>query len=178
MGLRRSWLSHKVAVGRSRIHGKGLFASEPVAIGERIAVLGGDIMLIEEIERLPRRMQHYPMQIEERFVLGDRTATEPEDTDLFNHSCEPNIGFRGQIFLVALTEINKGEEVTFDYAMVVSESIDSDIKFEMECRCRFPGCRNTITEDDWKLPELQRRYDGYFSQYLQERIDTLRKRKP
>ena len=94
-------------------------------------IFGGDVMLIDEINNFPEHMQAYPMQIEERFVLGRRRSTEPEDADLINHSCSPNAGFRGQIFLVALRAIEPGEELTFDYAMVVSESIGTSVKFEM-----------------------------------------------
>ena len=130
-------------------------------------------MSIDEINNLPERLQEYPMQIEERFVLGSRKAQKPEDTDFFNHSCEPNSGFRGQIFLVAMRDIEKDEEITFDYAMVVSESIGSDIVFEMKCNCKATSCRKTITENDWKIGSLQHKYRGYFSQYIAEKIDAL-----
>ena len=54
--------------------------------------------------------------------------------------------------------------------MVVSKSIGSDIVFEMECKCGSSNCRKRITEEDWKIPELREKYNGYFSQYLQEKI--------
>jgi hypothetical protein len=37
----------------------------------------------------------------------------------------------------------------------------------MQCRCGQPECRQTITGKDWQWPDLQRKYDGYFSWYLQ-----------
>lgn len=129
-------------------------------------------MWIDEIASLPGRLQDLPMQIEERFVLGSRDG-EAEDTDFFNHSCDPNVGFRGQLFLVAMRAIAPDEEICFDYAMVVSESIGSNIVFQMDCRCQTSLCRKRITEEDWKLRELRHRYAGHFSQYLQERIDAL-----
>jgi SET domain-containing protein len=175
MSLGRSWMNPKLVVKRSRSHEKGVFAKKAISKGERVAILGGDIMRIAEIERLPMPLRRYPMQIEERFVLGTR-AGEPEDTDYFNHCCNPNTGFRGQVFLVALRNIQVGEEVTFDYAMVVSPSVGCKITFEMTCSCGAPGCRRSITERDWTIPELQDRYRGYFSQYLQEKIDSAQKR--
>jgi hypothetical protein len=30
-----------------------------------------------------------------------------------------------------------------------------------------------VTGSDWALPELQKRYKGYFSPYLQRRIDRI-----
>jgi len=133
-------------------------------------------MRIDEIDNLPLKMQEYPMQIEERFVLGSRASRDPENADFFNHSCEPNSGFKGQIFLVALRNVKPNEEITFDYAMVVSRSLESDTVFEMACDCGARGCRRRITENDWKLPDLQRKYDGYFSSYIQERIDKKKRR--
>src|SRR5208337_4764476 len=171
MSTMSSWLCPKLEVRKSKTHKKGVFARVNIAKGERLAIFGGDIMLIDEIDDLPERLQEYPMQIEQRFVLGSRNALQPEDTDFFNHSCDPNAGFKGQIFLVAMRDIKMGEEVTFDYAMVVSESIGSTTTFEMECRCGARNCRKLITENDWKLPALQRKYDGYFSQYLQEKVE-------
>ena len=87
-------------------------------------------------------------------------------------SCWPNAGFRGQIFLVAMRDIAVGEEVTFDYAMVVSKSNGSSIEFEMDCTCGEPACRGRITESDWQRQELRPMYRGYFSQYLEERIEA------
>lgn len=170
MFLRNSWINDKVEVRRSEKQGRGVFALAPIACGERVAVFGGDIMDIDEILQLPAALQAYAMQIEERFVLGSRTALEPEETDFFNHSCEPNCGFRGSIFLVAMREIAAGEEITFDYAMVISRSPGFQVVFAMECRCGSPYCRGQITEDDWERPDLQQRYAGFFSQYLQERM--------
>ena len=166
-----SWMSDKLEVRMSRIHAKGVFTKESIRKGERLTVFGGDVMLIDEIVCLPAGLNEYPMQIEERFVLGSRSARDPEPSDFINHSCEPNCGFKGQIFLVAMRDIEPDEEITFDYAMVVSKSVGSNIVFEMECNCGEPTCRKLISEDDWRLTELQSKYSGFFSQYLQERID-------
>ena len=175
MALYNSWMSNKLVVKPSHTHDKGVFAKKAISKGERVAIFGGDIIRIDEIPTLPLRLRQYTMQIEERFVLGARRG-QPEDTDYFNHSCNPNVGFRGQVFLVALRDIRAGEEVTFDYAMVVSPSRGSDVTFQMSCRCGTSKCRRSITESDWTLPDLQRRYDGYFSQYLQEKINAAKRR--
>lgn len=46
-----------------------------------------------------------------------------------NHSCEPNVGFAGNIVLVAMREIDAGEELATDYALF------DDYDGAMECRC-------------------------------------------
>jgi hypothetical protein len=72
-----------------------------------------------------------------------------------------------------MRDIQAGEEITFDYGTTVSVSVGSDMIFEMDCACGSPCCRKTITEQDWMLPELQVRYKGYFSQYIQNKIEKL-----
>lgn len=164
-----SWLNPKLKVREAKSHGKGIFAAEDIKHEERLAIFGGSVMLIDEISSLPENVQDYAMQIEERFVFGNKTSI-PEDTDYFNHSCDPNSGFHGQLFLVAMRDIAKGEEITFDYAMVVSESVGSNIVFEMDCKCGSPNCRRKITENDWKIPELRKKYKDYFSEYVKQKI--------
>ncbi len=59
--------------------------------------------------------------------------------------------------------------------MNLSVSEGSDVVFEMDCECNSKNCRKKITESDWQTQHLQKRYYGYFSQYLQEKIDKIRK---
>jgi uncharacterized protein len=81
-----------------------------------------------------------------------------------NHSCEPNVGFAGNVILVAMRDVAAGEELTTDYALF------DDTDEPMTCRCGTPSCRGTITGRDWQRPELQRRYGSYFSWYLLRRF--------
>jgi len=167
-----SWLHSDLEKRKSDTQGWGIFARVDIRKDERLAIFGGKIMLIDEMYQLPAEMQRYTMQIEDRFVLGP-AGTVPEDTDFFNHSCDPNSGFKGQVFVVDMRDIRAREEITFDYGMTVSESVGSDMIFEMDCACGSPCCRKTITEQDWMLPGLQARYKGYFSQFIQEKIEEL-----
>ena len=106
-------------------------------------------------------------------MIGILDKSELEEADYFNHSCSPNAGFKGQIFLVSMRNIEAGEEITFDYAMVLHSSSNTD-PYKMICKCGAPNCRKIITDDDWMIPELQESYDGYFQWYLQEKINKLK----
>jgi uncharacterized protein len=164
--LRYSWL-HPSLVAAGRPDGEqGVFALAAVEAGELLAILGGKVMPIEgEISAAHDRT----LQIHDFFVLGCAEG-EVEDTEFFNHSCEPNAGFKGQILLYAMTGIAAGEEVTFDYATVVfGDTVP--YHYEFACQCNKPRCRGRITGNDWRLPELQTRYRGFFQPYLQEKID-------
>jgi uncharacterized protein len=168
--ITHSWLNPYLEKRSSDMQGWGIFAIADIRKDERLAIFGGKVMLIDEMYQIPKNMQRYTMQIEERFVLGPASAI-PEDTDFFNHSCDPNSGFKGQVFLVAMRDIKAGEEITFDYCMTVSESVGSDMIFTLNCTCGSSLCRKMITERDWMISELQLRYKGYFSQYIQDKIE-------
>jgi hypothetical protein len=93
-----------------------------------------------------------------------------------NHSCSANAGFKGQVFIVATRKIKQGEEIFIDYATASCPNNKNGNKlFTMECLCGSKNCRKIIKETDWKLPELQKKYDGYFQWYLQEKINKLKK---
>lgn len=70
-----------------------------------------------------------------------------------------------------MRHIEVGEEITFDYSM--SDSIDY-LSEHWDCLCGKPPCRKKIRGYDWTNTELQNRYDGYFSPYLQRKIDLLK----
>ena len=144
----------------------GIFCSQPIRKGEVVALWGGRILQASEIDPTIPNFTQQVLQIEDEFFL---MAPSMEPSDCFNHSCEPNVGMTGQIGLIAMRDIRDGEEICLDYAMCDGSSYD-----EFDCSCGTPNCRSRITGDDWKLPELWDRYDGYFSPYLQRRIAALK----
>ena len=110
--------------------------------------------------------------MKKNLCLGVKKKSEIEYSCFFNHSCDPNAGINGQIFLVAMRDIEKGEQITFDYAMTLHHT-EGVGRYELKCLCGSKNCRGTITEDDWKIPELQKKYAGYFQWYLEEKIKKL-----
>jgi uncharacterized protein len=50
--------------------------------------------------------------------------------------------------------------------------------FEFDCHCGTALCRGRTSAEDWRNRELQIRYAGYFSPYLQRRIEALRRIEP
>lgn len=160
-----SYITPKAAKGQpSVVEGRGLIAVAPIAAGEIVAIKGGHIVDTATMHGLPERLRNTDVQIADGFHLVALDLAEYEPVMLFiNHSCEPNVGFGGNIVLVAMREIEPGEELTTDYALF------DDYEGAMECRCRTPSCRGTIGGRDWQRPELQRRYGGYFSWYLQRK---------
>jgi len=161
-----SYLTPKARPVHVGAAGRGSVAVEPIAAGEVVVAFGGRAMTRDEFDLLPLGQQSRSIQIEEHLYLAG--APEPEPADFINHSCAPNCGMRGSTVVVALRDIEPGEDLTYDYAM--SDGSDYD---EFECLCGAATCRGKITGDDWMQPELQLRYRGYFSPYLSNRIASL-----
>jgi hypothetical protein len=163
-----SYISPKAKRGApSTIEGRGLFAAAAIDGGEVVAIKGGHLVDSARLARLPERLQNSEIQVAEGFHLVALSEEEYEAVMLFlNHSCAPNVGFAGNIVLVAMRDINAGEELTTDYAMFDTSS------GEIECRCGTPTCRGRVTGSDWRLPDLQARYAGYFSSYVARRIEA------
>jgi SET domain-containing protein len=160
-----SYISPKAAVKESPIHGKGLFAVEPFDEGEVVCVKGGYIFDRAALRSMPAWFRAAEIQIAEDLFIGPLAEAEREGSMIFsNHSCDPNIGVRGQIVFVALRRIEAGEELTHDWATT------DDDDYELECRCGANFCRKIITGQDWRKKELQQKYRGYFSSYLAEKI--------
>jgi SET domain-containing protein len=161
-----SYISPKaVKGGPSAIEGRGLRAVAPIASGEIVAIKGGHIVDAATLSALPERLRNSDVQIADGLHLAAVEDAEYEPVMLFiNHSCEPNVGFAGNIVLVAMRDIAAGEELTTDYALF------DDADDPMPCNCGTPSCRRTISGRDWQLPELQRKYGSYFSWYLLRRF--------
>jgi uncharacterized protein len=166
-----TYRSPKTQVRESSIHGKGLFASKPIAAGEIVAVKGGHILSAERWTELERELGSAEIQITEDLFIAPVTQEQREGSMLYtNHSCDPNIALQGQIVFVAMRGIEAGEELTHDWATT------DDLDYTMECRCGTPACRGTITGKDWMDKNLQRKYRGWFCWFIQRRIDACSRR--
>jgi len=160
-----SFLSPKTEIRKSPIQGRGLFARQAIIKGEIVAVKGSHIFDRETLVRLSPLLGPAEIQIADGLFIGPTTPEERESSMIFsNHSCDPNLGIQGQVVFVAMRDIKADEELMHDWAMT-----DSD-DYQMECNCGAACCRKTVTGQDWKRKELQKKYRGYFSWYLERKI--------
>jgi SET domain-containing protein len=167
-----SYRSPKTEVRESKIHGRGLFATADIAKDEVAAVKGGHIVDRKTLrEKITPQLGPVEIQIGDDLFIAPVTAEERELSMLYlNHSCDANLGIRGEITFVAMRDIRSGEELTHDWAMT------DDDDYCVECKCGGQNCREILTGKDWERPELQKRYAGYFSAYLARKIAMTNRR--
>ena len=166
-----SLLSPKCRVARSGINGNGVFATDSFLSGELVAVWGGKVYTAEECAMLGRvvpQMLTHTISLHDGYYLGSENLFEFDDSELINHSCEPNVGVKGQIILVARRDISRGEELTFDYDTTETET-DPFI-----CHCGSGQCRGTIEGKAWLNDDFVERNWEYLSWHVQESVRQRR----
>lgn len=164
----KGYLSSKVKkLQQSNISGQGLVCVEAVKKGEIIAIKGGHIIDIKIFEESYESVVGMTLlQIDDNFVIAPLEKTEIEDCTIYlNHSCNPNVGIRGEITIIAMRDIQAGEEVVIDYAFIQNNEDEP-----MLCNCGSETCRRTITGKDWQIKDLQNKYGRYFSAFLREKF--------
>lgn len=161
--MHQSWLTPLAQVRDAGAKGLGVFATADIPAGTTVAGFGGHVVERAEFDLLAEDLRTHSLQVDDRLYLVSLPPFAP--ADYVNHSCEPNCGIVGSLLLVTMTDVVAGEELCFDYAMTDTNDYD-----EFVCACGTPSCRRLITGGDWKLPELQERYRGYFSAYITRKI--------
>lgn len=170
-----SWFDKRLAVMDTDKYGGGVFASDFIKKDSLLMVFGGYILTRKEEVKLPLRIRDVALQVDRDFVIGLLKKEELSNTDYLNHNCNPNAGIKGQISVVAMKDIKKGEEVTFDYGTVLYRE-EGAPHYSFKCLCGSKECRGEVTQFDWKIPSVQKKCKGYFPYYIQEEIDKLNKK--
>jgi SET domain-containing protein len=166
----KTYRSAKIEVREDMLSGRGVIAVADIVKDEIVAIKAGQIITGDQIKKVTAEVGDLALQIDDGFYLAPTTLNEVDDMSVFiNHSCDPNVGFRGQVVYVALRDIAAGEELCHDYAMERSDD------YQLDCHCGSSKCRHQISGSDWQLPELQARYGEYFSIYLLKKINALKK---
>ena len=145
---------HKFKVDNSKF-GKGCFAIKPIKKGESICFFGGEETTWEESER---RYLEGKDRLDDPFQISETKYIELYKPYIyFNHSCNPNSGFRGKNKLIAIRNIKPGEEITYDYSTVVWDDrwVKNHGAWTMKCECEEKSCRKMIG-DFLTIPKSQR----------------------
>lgn len=129
---------NKTYVGESG-NGKGVFAKGLIKKGEQIMKFHGQILELQDLPDPYESVEDYYVQIGNKLYMGP----SGKEDDLVNHSCNPNSGlFKDKkIVLVAIKDIKKGEEITWDYSTTMNED-----DWEINCKCGSVNCRGKIQD--------------------------------
>jgi uncharacterized protein len=171
--LPQTWIDPRIEFRKSRISGVGMFIREPIKKGEVVCIVGGTVMTDSEFVAFQATHSLYnSIQIDEHLHLVEDPQITRDQEGSMNHSCDSSTWMEGEATLVARQDIESGEEATVDYALFTTQS---NWMLDARCRCGSPHCRRIITGDDWMREDVQERYQGHFSPFINRRIEKLRK---
>jgi len=135
---------------RSGVHGRGVFALADLAEGETLIEYVGEIISWDEALRRhphdPSNPHHtFYFHIDETHVIDAHVGGN--SSRWINHSCDPNCEAEvvdGRVFIRALRNIPAGEELFYDYGLVIDEPYTARLKADYPCWCGSPRCRGTL----------------------------------
>ena len=149
----------KIVARLSSIHGNGVFADEPILKGERIVRYKGKLRTHKEVDRLYGDLDEnghtFLFTLNEDYVID---ANEDGNVARWlNHSCNPNCEkvieendkgkpHKDKVFIEAIRNIKPGEELTYNYGIVLEERYTAKLKKVWECRCGSKNCTGTMLQ--------------------------------
>ena len=140
----------RIQVRRSGVHGKGVFALQPLPKGSSLIEYTGEIInWTEALERHPHDPSDphhaFYFSIDEEHVIDAKVGGNA--ARWINHACAPNCEADetdGRVFIKTLRAIRPGEELFYDYGLVIDERYTPKLKKQYECRCGARSCRATM----------------------------------
>jgi len=140
----------RIQVRRSGVHGKGVFTLTPFAKGERIVEYTGQLITWKQAEK---RHPHDPSDPNHTFYfhIDDGRVIDGKfgrnAAKWINHSCQPNCETDeedGRVWILAKRAIAPGEELNYDYGLILDGRHTAKVKKQFECRCGSRKCRGTM----------------------------------
>lgn len=167
---------HKFKISNSRF-GKGCFANETIEKGETICVFEGEEFFWEEFEN---RYIEGIVRLDDPLQISETKYIELYiPYRYFNHSCNPNSGFRKKNELISIKNIMPGEEINYDYSTVSWDErwTKNHGSWTMECGCGEKNCRNLIGDFPTISKSQKRKYIrlGVIPDFILEKLSRENK---
>ena len=142
--------TRRIQTRRSGVHGKGVFALTDLAEGETIIEYVGEVISWKEALRRhphdPSNPNHtFYFHIDDKHVIDGKAGGN--SSRWINHACRPNCEADedgGRVFIKALRNIKAGEELFYDYGLIIDAKYTKKLLAEYPCWCGAKKCRGTL----------------------------------
>ena len=142
--------ARRIQTRRSGVHGKGVFALSDLAEGETIIEYVGEVISWREaLRRHPHNPQDpnhtFYFHIDDKHVIDGKAGGN--SSRWINHACKPNCEADedgGRVFIKALRNIASGEELFYDYGLVIDARYTPKLLADYPCWCGAGHCRGTL----------------------------------
>lgn len=148
-----------IVTRRSQIHGNGVFANAPIKKGTRLIEYKGRHRTHKEVDRVYAddvdTGHTFLFTLNDTYVLD--ANVDGNAARWINHSCDPNCEavleedddedpMKDKVFIEALRALKPGEELTYNYGIVLDEPHTASLKKLWACRCGSPKCTGTLLQ--------------------------------
>ncbi len=172
--LKRSWVNPKLVAGASRIHDEGVFASAPIARGEKLMEFGGERITREQADSDAYHARSVWLTREGFYLARPASDGGISLDEHLNHSCDANAWLADDVTLLARRDIAAGEEITLDQGTWNFD--DAEFTWDgAQCGCGAPDCRKVLSENDWMLASVRTRYREHFHPAVQKLIEARKR---
>ena len=143
----------RIQVRRSGVHGKGVFALQDIPKGEKIIEYVGEVISWKQADK---RQSSDPDDPNHTFFFSIGDGKKVIDANVggnaarfINHSCKPNCESdedeeTQRVFIKSIRDIKAGEELNYDYGLVIDEKHTKALKAQYRCLCGAKKCRGTM----------------------------------
>jgi len=150
-------MTRRIVARRSPIHGNGVFAVDTIAKGEHVIEYKGTLMTDAEADKMygdgGETGHTFLFTLNDEYIID---ANRKGNTARWiNHSCDPNCQAlidesesgdrrKDKVVIEAIRKIKPGEELTYDYGIVLDMPHTARLKKVWACRCGSPKCIGTM----------------------------------
>ncbi len=150
-------MSRRIAARRSPIHGNGVFATAPISKGDEIIQYKGKLLTQDEADDLygdgGETGHTFLFTLNDEYIID--ANQRGNSARWINHGCAPNCRAvvaesasadrrRDKVVIEALRNIRAGEELTYDYGIVLDVPHTARLKKLWRCLCGAPSCTGTL----------------------------------
>jgi uncharacterized protein len=136
-------------VRKSGVHGRGVFATKTIRKGARIIEYTGRRISWKSVPPESDEQCTYYFGLDNGKEVID-PAVGGNEARWINHSCDPNCeaieNEQERVFIHALRSLRPGEELFYDYELVIDAPRTREVEEEAKCFCGSARCRGTMLE--------------------------------
>jgi uncharacterized protein len=147
----------RIAARRSPIHGNGVFALVDIPAGTELIEYRGKRLTHAQADRLYANTSDsghtFLFTLNDKYVID--ANSEGNIARWINHSCKPNCRAlleedadgdrrKDRVLIESLRALRPGEELTYDYGIVLDERLTPRLKAIWACRCGSRGCSGSL----------------------------------
>jgi SET domain-containing protein len=149
----------KLATRRSQIHGNGMFATAPIAKGEKLIQYKGRLRSHDEVDRVygaeDDNGHTFLFTLNDEYVID--ANLDANSARWINHSCKPNCEAvfyedesgdkrKDQVWIQSMRAIKPGEELSYNYGITLAERHTPALKKLWACKCGAKNCTGTMLQ--------------------------------